>query len=70
MDQLSVIFLTREALYGGHLAQDSVRRADAQRPVVRKREAVMLRRLLMQDDVATDLVDPPIGPSFARNRAS
>ncbi len=42
------------------MAQYGVQRADPQRPVVRNREAVTLRRLRLEDDVTTDLVDLPI----------
>jgi hypothetical protein len=55
-DQLSVAkILARDALRsGGHWAQDGAESADAQRIVVWNREAVMLRGLRLQDNVATD----------------
>ena len=59
--------LARDALRGGHLAQDGVKSADAQRLVVRNREAVMLRGLRLQDDVATDLVDLTVSPPGAQD---
>src|ERR1700730_2495129 len=59
--------LARDALRGGHLAEDGIKSADAQRLVVRNREAVMLRGLRLQDDVATDLVDLTVSPPGAQD---
>ena len=56
-----------DALVGGHLAQDRAESADAQRSVVWNREAVMLRGLRLQDDVAADLVDLSVIPPGAKD---
>ena len=59
--------LARDALRGGHLAEDGVKSADAQRLVVWNRKAVMLRGLGLQNDVAADLVDLPVSPAGAQD---